>query len=170
MIINPREVLEKGFLVAQEGCLPLDPEKQMQQAGIDIRINRIFCIAVPLFRITNTEKPNFRELYTEKEPDSDNLIRLSKGEAYFVDSMEYCKVPKDATAFVLHRSTFNRSGIFVTGSVYDPSFEGNVGATMYVHNSVEIEVGTRFAQILFMSASAAQEYQGGYQKQKGHLS
>jgi len=144
--------------------------EQLQQAGIDVRLNKVFTVNTPIIRFGKKVKPDFSEIYSEVQPDSAGWIRLQPGKAYSVDTMEDCVVPIDAAAFVLHRSTFNRSGVFITGSVYDPGFEGNIGATMYVHNTVEVEVGTRIAQILFVKASAASTYKGTYNLLKSHAS
>lgn len=168
MIINPKEILAKGYLKEDKGYSVIS-EKQIQQAGIDIRLGKAFTVVTNMITITETEKPKFDSIYRELQPDPRGLIRLEPGYAYSIDSMEYVKVPQDMSAFVLHRSTFNRVGIFITGSVYDPGFEGNVGATMYVHNRTELAVGVRIAQILFVKTDAASSYNGSYQKQEGHV-
>lgn len=168
MIINPKEILDREIVIAAEGCPDIDVDEQLQQAGIDVRINRIFTAHTSIIKIGKKLKPDFNSIYSEAMADCVGFIRLQKGFAYSVDSMEDCKIPEDMAALVLHRSTFNRSGVFITGSVYDPGFEGNIAATMYVHNTIEVEVGTRFAQIVFVKASAASLYKGTYQNQKSH--
>lgn len=169
MILNPKIVFDKKLLKGIEGYPFFDPEKQIQQAGIDIRVARVFTVHTPVVEISETTKPDFKSIYREVEADNQGWFFLSPGVAYSVDSMEEIKVPKDASAFVLQRSTFNRSGVFITGSVYDPNFEGNVGATMYVFNKLRLQVGTRIAQVFFVSTDSAGEYNGSYQRQKGHV-
>ena len=167
MIINPKTIVEQKIVTAEENCPEIE-EKQIQQVGIDIRISRVFTVHVPVVEILRNSKPDFNEIYRELMPDTNGCFRLMPGKAYSVDSMEHIKVPNNAAAFVLHRSTFNRSGIFITGSVFDAGFEGNIGATMYVHNLADIEVGTRIAQVLVMQADAAKMYDGTYQQQRSH--
>jgi len=167
MVVNPKKILDEGIVTVMPGCPDIE-DNQLQQAGIDVRLNKILTVHTPIIRIGRNAKPDFGSIYVDLKPDPEGYVRLSPGIAYSVDSMEYCKVPEDMVAFVIHRSTFNRSGVFVTGSVYDPGFEGNIAGTMYVHNTVEVEMGTRFAQIVFMKAEAASLYKGSYQKQKSH--
>ena len=167
MIINPKKILDEKIVTSMPDCSSIE-DNQLQQAGIDIRLNKVLTVHTPIIRIGKNTKPDFKSIYLDLNQDSEGYVRLSPGNAYSVDSMEYCKVPEDMVAFVIHRSTFNRSGIFVTGSVYDPGFEGNIAGTMYVHNETEVEIGTRFAQIVFMKAEAASLYNGSYQKQKSH--
>jgi len=168
VICNPKGIVADGIVKAEKGCTDIS-DKQIQQAGIDIRINRIHTVHTPLITIGKNVKPDFKSIYLEVEPNVEGFMRLEPGKAYSIDSMERCKVPENMAALVLHRSTFNRCGIFITGSVYDPGFEGNIGTTMYVHNTIEVEVGTRFAQIVFLPADAASTYKGSYQGQKSHI-
>lgn len=168
MIINPKEILQSECVKASTGCSHIT-DKQVQQAGIDIRLHRVFTVHTNIITVTEERKPDFNSIYREVSPDSRGLIRLDPGFAYSVDTMEYVKVPENMSAFVVHRSTFNRIGVLITGSVYDPSFEGNIGVTMYVHNRLEIAVGTRIAQIVFIKTDAASAYEGSYQKQRGHV-
>lgn len=169
MLLNPKDIFEEKLLKGIEGYPTFDPDKQIQQAGIDIRVARIFTVHSPIIEISETTKPDFKSLYGELEPDSQGWFHLLPGTAYSIDSMEFIKVPENASAFVLQRSTFNRSGVFITGSVYDPSFEGNVGATMYVFNRLKLQVGTRIAQVFFALTDSAGNYNGSYQGQKGHI-
>lgn len=166
MILNPKKALELGYVTAEAGWSI--SEEQIQQAGIDVRLGRVFIVSAPIVTITETEKPRFDLIYRQITPDPRGLVMLEPGCAYSVDTLEHIKVPENMSAFVLHRSTFNRVGIFITGSVYDPGFEGNIGATMYVHNRTEVAVGVRIAQVLFMKTSAASSYKGSYQKQRSH--
>ena len=170
MVLNPRKAFEEGLVKGIEGFPAFDPEKQIQQAGIDIRVAKIFTVHTNIVSISETEKPKFDQIYRELYPDARGMIRLEPGKAYSVDSMEYVKIPHDMSALVVHRSTFNRIGVLITGANYDPGFEGNIGVTMYVHNLIEIAIGTRIAQILFIKTDAANNYHGTYQKQKSHVS
>lgn len=169
MLLNPKKIyFEEKLLKGVEGQSAFDSDKQIQQAGIDIRIAKVFTIHTPAIEISETTKPDFKSVYREIVPDGQGWFHLFPGTAYSIDSMEEVVLPQNRAAIVLHRSSFNRSGIFITGSVYDPGFQGNVGATMYVFNRARVQIGTRIAQIVFMDADGASEYNGSYQNQEGH--
>jgi len=83
---------------------------------------------------------------------------------------EIVKLSKDTYAMLYGRSSFNRKGVLIRGSVYDPGYEGKVGCTIYNLSGevLVIHKNERICQILFFKANPASEYQGQYQKE--HLS
>lgn len=76
-------------------------------------------------------------------------------------------LPEDIFALFIHRSSFNRRGVLITGSVYDPNYEGVVGCTIYnlSGEEIKIEKNTRIGQMLFFKADAASKYQGQWQSE-----
>ena len=80
---------------------------------------------------------------------------------------ETVKLPKDIYAQFYHRSSFNRKGILITGSIYDPNYEGVVGCTIYNLSGdvIEIKKNKRIGQMVFYKADAASEYNGQYQSE-----
>lgn len=80
---------------------------------------------------------------------------------------ETLHLPEDVFATFTHRSTYNRQGVLITGSIYDPSYEGVAGCTIYNLSGKElvIERNTRIGQMLFFMAQAATQYDGQYNKE-----
>ena len=123
MIINPKKALERGWLKAVKGCPKIDEKKQLQQNGIDLRVKSMLSISANQ-NLAGDPVYNPKNAY-------EGFCFVRRGIAVAIDSMEYVNVPEKVVAMVVHRSSFNRRGIFVTGSVYDSGFRGNVGSTMY---------------------------------------
>jgi deoxycytidine triphosphate deaminase len=92
-------------------------------------------------------------------------VELRNGASLNVLLNETVKLPKDIFATFTHRSTFNRKGIFITGSIYDPGYEGQVGCTIYNLSGSDITIteNERIGQMVFFKADPASEYQGQYQ-------
>ena len=80
---------------------------------------------------------------------------------------EVVKLPKDIYAQFYHRSSFNRKGVLIIGSIYDPGYNGVVGCTIYnlSGNVLKIKKNERIGQMVFYKADAAFEYNGQYQKE-----
>lgn len=92
-------------------------------------------------------------------------ILLGHGQSRNVLLNAEVHLPKDIYATFIHRSSFNRRGVLITGSVYDPNYEGVVGCTIYNLSGREIEIkkNERIGQMLFFKADPASEYKGQYQ-------
>jgi len=183
--MNPRRVVEEGWVFTPEDCThPFESEVQVQQAGIDLRMENIFrmlphdSVEAPDYALVPFETPigfigvNEKQLplYQRLDPNEGQFsadrgnFRISPG-AYTIDFIEHVKVPINAMALIIHRSTLNRSGALLTGSVFDPGFSGQIGCTMYVHHTIIIEPTARLAQIVFIEGEAASAYEGAYKDQ-----
>lgn len=73
----------------------------------------------------------------------------------------------DETAYIIQRSTFNRNGCRIQGSVFDPGFfTPRLGATLYTTFPMQIALNARVAQVqIFQNEPVSQEslYAGQYQ-------
>jgi deoxycytidine triphosphate deaminase len=76
-------------------------------------------------------------------------------------------LPDNIYATFIHRSSFNRRGVIITGSIYDPGYEGVVGCSIYNFSGGELKIGRheRIGQMMFFDASATSKYNGQYQKE-----
>jgi len=191
--VNPRIVVEKQWIYVPKDDPSFDSVEQVQQAGIDLRVARISVpypaqLPAPLqgavtpqgpgseiavIGVKERRLPAYKEIDLEDRSDpfivkrnSKQWYCLPKGQ-YILDFVEHIKVPLHCMALVVHRSTLNRSGTIVTGSVFDPGFSGQVGATMYVHGTLLIEPLARLAQIILFDGDSANAYTGAY-KDKTH--
>jgi len=94
-------------------------------------------------------------------------IEIIHGNSKNILLNEIVKLPDNIYATFTHRSSFNRKGILITGSVYDCGYCGVVGCTIYnLSGSVLIiKKNERVGQMLFYQADAASKYEGQYQNE-----
>ena len=97
-------------------------------------------------------------------------VGLKHGESKEFMLNEHVKLPSDVYATLTHRSTYNRKGVLIVGSIYDAGYFGQVGCTIYNMSGedLHIEKNTRVAQMLFFRANSVSDYNGQYQDNK-HL-
>jgi len=94
-------------------------------------------------------------------------VRLKHGEYKAVKLNEIVSVPPDAFALMFSRSTFNRQGILITSTVFEPGWRGIPTVSIYNLSGAQcyITKDTRIIQIIFFRADAASVYNGQYQNQ-----
>ena len=94
-------------------------------------------------------------------------VRLKHGEYKAVKLNEIVSVPIDAFALMFSRSTFNRQGILITSTVFEPGWRGIPTVSIYNLSGAQcyITKDTRIIQIIFFKADAASTYNGQYQNQ-----
>ncbi len=92
-------------------------------------------------------------------------IKIPHGFSKNVLLNEQIFLTENVFATFTHRSTYNRQGILITGSIYDPGYCGKVGCTIYNLSGQEISISKneRIGQMVFFEASAASNYNGQYQ-------
>ena len=94
-------------------------------------------------------------------------VRLNHGEHKAVRLNEVVSVPDDMFALIFSRSTFNRQGILITSTVFEPGWRGIPTVSIYNLSGdyFSITKDTRIVQIIFFKADAASVYNGQYQNQ-----
>jgi len=72
---------------------------------------------------------------------------------------------QDTFGLIVQRSTFNRQGIMIRGTIIDPGYKGSIWLTIYNFRDERIAIykGTRIAQVIFFGANYAALYEGQYQ-------
>jgi len=158
MVINPSIVVEKKWV-----C-PVDNKKQIQQNGIDVRVNKVFKVTRGVFKLS--EEESIKLDYVELLPDENNYFTLQYGKPYVVEMIERVTIPANFCAIVIMRSTLNRQGISLQSALYDSGFKGTISSTIYPFTKFQIKKGTRVAQIVFMEAICNSLYDGQYQERK----
>jgi len=129
--INPKKILaDKVFIPAENW----DPEKQIQQVGIDVTLK-------------------LTEPYELKPLSFVNL-----------DINEGVDLPDNIYSTLNIRSSFSRKGIFQSSGIYDPGFHGTCGLSLYnlSNKPIIFEPNQRIAQMVFFDADAASVYDGHY--------
>jgi len=94
-------------------------------------------------------------------------VRLNHGEHKAVRLNEVVSVPVYMFALMFSRSTFNRQGILITSTVFEPGWRGIPTVSIYNLSGdyFSITKDTRIVQIIFFKADAASVYNGQYQNQ-----
>jgi len=82
-----------------------------------------------------------------------------------VEVNEEMNIPIDMFALVWSRSTFNRKGIIIRGTVLEPGYNGIPSFPVYNFSGrgICIPKNERICQIVFFHADAASSYDGQYQ-------
>lgn len=91
-------------------------------------------------------------------------VVLPHGQSKNVLLNEEIHLPSDMYATFTHRSSYNRKGVLITGSIYDPSYQGKIGCTIYNLSGSQLVISKneRIGQMLCFRADAATQYQGQY--------
>lgn len=167
MILNPAKALEKGWIENVE-----DPNEQVQQHGIDVRVEEVIELMTP-GKILKNDKvlPGDRivlphmEKMKDNAPEPPQLLSIKYGHAYVINAIESVKIPENIAAIAIMRSTLNRIGVPIHSALYDSGFRGKIQSTLYAFNDCDIELGARYAQVIFLEAESAGMYNGQYQDQ-----
>ncbi len=94
-------------------------------------------------------------------------VHLKHCEHKAVRLNEIVSVPVFMFALIFSRSTFNRQGILITSTVFEPGWRGIPTVSVYNFSGSDFSIAkdTRIAQIIFFKADAASVYNGQYQNQ-----
>lgn len=140
----------------------IDKTKQIQQAGIDLTVNKIEkFVGEGVLTKNNSDRvlPDIEELNLET-----GIYKLNPG-GYIVRYNESIHVPLNAAGLTLPRSSLMRSGATLHSAVWDPGYEGKGMGLLTVYQPIKIEKNSRIAQIIFFELSNEVEtgYSGTYQ-------
>jgi len=159
MIVNPHKVKNNIELI--------DEEQQIQPAGIDLTISKIFlfksagCIDFDNRRRKQAEVKEYKVLTEEPQ--------LIKAGAYKIIFNEIIKIPENMAAIALPRSSLLRSGASVFTSLWDPGYEGRSEALLVVFNKngIALTKNAKVAQLIFLSMDekASKLYKGIYHRE-----
>lgn len=175
MFINPRVAIEKGWITGIT-----DDAKQVQPNAIDFTLDEVWGINNNMCAISETGKQmrgGGKIEPIDARNGSGTFWHLRAG-VYDCLSDMYVEVPEGVAAQLVIRSTFARNGMFLVAGLYDSGFKGRIGFCLHVptprvydETTVEsvIGVGTRVGQIIFVEASSAGMYAGGYNHAAGTL-
>lgn len=155
MIVNPADIVARKILqwIA-------NPQKQIQQNGVDIRINRIFKISGECY--LGEEKRNLPKR-EEIFPDAEWVFVLSANETYDIEFFETVDIPLNMNGTLIQRSSLNRMWAFFSCWVYDSWYKWLIWAILRPSLEIKIEKGVRAAQFVFQFADWNGLYDGKYQ-------
>ena len=138
-------------------------DSQRQPAGIDVTLKEVkkFDSAGRIDFDNSTRKISD----TSAMEYSNEEVRLSPG-SYKVVFNEYVKIPSDAAAVCLPRSSILRCGADLNCALWDPGYEGRSEALLVVYNEhgITLKKNAKIGQLVFirLSDKADSLYEGQY--------
>jgi dUTP pyrophosphatase len=138
-------------------------DSQFQPAGVDVTLKKVL-------RFSSEGRIDFdnssRKVSDVQEiPFEEGWLHLESG-AYKAIFNEYVKIPMDAAAICLPRSSLLRSGVSLECAVWDPGYEGRSEALLVVSNphGVRFKENAKIGQLVFIKLfeNAKEGYEGIY--------
>ncbi len=136
---------------------------QFQPCGIDITLKQVLSFK----NAGKIDFDNKERKISDTEPiDFSNDEVCLKPGAYKVVFDEYVRIPSDAAALCLPRSSLLRCGATLECAVWDPGYEGRSEAMLVVHNrhGLTLKRKAKIGQMIFIKLSTATSslYSGQY--------
>jgi deoxycytidine triphosphate deaminase len=164
MIISPKQLLK---LVKSKKLVEGLSERELtnpEGAGFDLRLGEVFKISGSAFLgETHRQTPDIESAAVFGK---DKSIKIKPGDFFLAKTIEKINLPLNLSAVIMPRTTTFRSGLFLRSGPVQPGYEGEL--TFGLKNegpiTVEIEMGARFAHILFHEIKGTGEkYRGQWQ-------
>ena len=164
VILSKHEILEriKSDPPLVKDFINLDA--QLQPAGIDLTLRRIFRIE-DRGRLGFTNEERMIPRWEELKFDDEGWIFLLPG-GYIVQYNEIVHLPLDLVAIGKPRSSLLRMGATIFSAVWDPGYMGRGTGLLVVFNShgIFLKRNCRILQLCFLklSQSTSEGYRGEY--------
>jgi deoxycytidine triphosphate deaminase len=158
-MLTAKQILDQGIVIPSEYSKPA-------QVGIDLSLASVHkCLVGSLVYKdkTHIDPLGFTEVKTNQVDGRECWI-LDPG-TYAITFNEGCKIPANAAAFIIHRSSLYRTGTSIVSPVWDPGFETErMGTVMIVNVKLIVEKNARVAQmIVHETKEDAELYNGQWQ-------
>jgi deoxycytidine triphosphate deaminase len=147
--------LSKRDQIDPEGCV------------YDLQLDKVFELKGKAFLgIEERETPEMIEVATYNSKKKSSFI-FKPGKYYMTKTIEEVNIPDNVVGIIKPRSTTFRCGLILRGGVIQPGYKGQMFYGMYNAGpiNVEIELGARYAQIIFqeVKGKAVNTYRGQWQ-------
>ncbi|WP_069866336.1 dCTP deaminase [Pseudomonas citronellolis] len=164
MIYSPKSLME---LVRDGKVIRNLSDRELlvpEGVGFDLRLKSVSCLTDGggSLKITTRRTPSSKPLRAE----ADGCVTLKPGKTYLATTMEEFDLPEYLAAQFFPRSTLFRSGVSFASSVLPPGYIGPMtfALTNHHHAPFEIEIGARFAHVIFHTVCGDVElYKGQWQ-------
>lgn len=165
MVIGPKKLLQ---LVKKINLVENLDQRELinpEGAGFDLRLDEIYQIKGSAFLgIEKRQTPKIN-LLAQYQPQKKQVFVFKPGEYYLVTTIEKVNLPIDICATFIPRTTTFRSGLFLRTGIAQPGYQGKL--TFGLKNegpiSVVLELGCRFAHVIFHQIEGATQYRGQWQ-------
>lgn len=164
MILGPKKLLQ---LVKSKKLVENLAERELtnpEGTGFDLRLGEVYTISGDAFLgETHRQTP---EITLFKQHKKDKSVKIKPGDFFLVKTMEKINLPINLSAVILPRTTTFRSGLFLRTGPIQPGYSGEL--TFGLKNegpiTVEIELGARFAHVIFHEIKGTgSKYRGQWQ-------
>lgn len=146
---------------------------KLAQIGVDLSICNITRIkGGKLYQNGKKDITKYENVESFLEEDENGDLvktwKLPKG-VYSLTFDQDIKLDNKHGAIIIGRSCTNRLGCLLRSAIFDSGFEcPNIGATLYVMSDVDVEIqeGSRLAQLVVFDCEEAKLYNGDYKGKK----
>ncbi len=156
MLLNSRSIMK--YII--------DPAKLAEEAQVGVDLTLKSLALIDRAAIIPAKGKTIHAEQTElSKPGAGGLWELRAGKAYSATlDQGLSQLPPTLNAEITHRSSLNRNGCIVTGSIYDPGYScKNLGCTIYPTEDIFIEEHARIAQLTIQeNQSVTNLYDGQY--------
>jgi deoxycytidine triphosphate deaminase len=151
MVLGPKILLK---LVKERRLVENLSERELinpEGAGFDLRLGEVFRITGAAFLGETHRKTPDVESVVVYEEGKKQSIEINPGDFFLVKTIEKINLPVDLSAVILPRTTTFRSGLFLRTGPIQPGYSGELTFGMKNEGpvTVEIEMGARFAHVIF---------------------
>ncbi|PSP84788.1 deoxyuridine 5'-triphosphate nucleotidohydrolase [Halobacteriales archaeon QS_1_68_17] len=137
-------------------------DDQVQPNGVDLTLGAVF-EQTTAGRIGRDGKTVGDRQEREPVDDDDSAVyRLEPG-GYVVRYADRIRIPEGHVGFLFPRSSLLRNSCMLDTAVWDAGYEGRGEGLLEVYHEVELEPGTRIAQLVLAAAAHEFTYEGSYQ-------
>lgn len=157
-------MFRSGQFVAEQ-CEQVTQE-QIQPNGLDLTLDQVF-EQIDAGRIGRDEKEigDRRSCDPETVSDTGRETYYLESGGYIVRYAETIRVPEGHVGFVYPRSSLMRNSCMLNTAVWDAGYEGRGEGLLQVHHDIEIESGSRIAQLVIARGNNDGTYEGSYQSE-----
>lgn len=159
-VINPYILFKQGYIIKGK-------KEYLAQNGYDLRVKNVYEITTDLDSILiandkNIKKKAYGILRPRRLSNHKLYYFLKKFTPYEIRTIESVYIPKDMVGLIFSRSSFNRAGIIIRGTLFDSGFRGTPSLTIYPFLNMYLAKESRIAQIIFVKAESYKLYKGKY--------
>lgn len=158
-MLTATQILEQGIVIPS-------PYSKPAQVGIDLSLATVHKCnsgSIVFHDRTYIDPLGFEEVKTTSVDHKECWV-LEPG-TYAITFNEGCKIPANAGAFIIHRSSLYRTGTSIVSPVWDPGFvTEKMGTVMIVNVHLTVQKNARVAQMIVHPVQGdAELYDGQFQ-------
>lgn len=157
-------MFRSGQFVSEQ-CSPVSDE-QLQPNGIDLTLDQVFeQIDAGRIGCEGKEIGERRSCEAEELEEADPATYYLEPGGYIVRYSETVSIPDGHVGFVYPRSSLMRNSCMLNTAVWDAGYEGKGEGLLQIHHDIELERGSRIAQLVLAKANHDDTYEGTYQNE-----